>query len=197
MPTKNSPIRKDKVKDARKFIKDFGLEDATDDQKLFFLFRERQKIDQALSFLEICLILHPHLVEKNVTNPADTGEQQEVPNDNSKGLTRQKIKNFRTNQKGQGVILYCIVEDGTNAHLYINITTLEEFKEVEKRMKKIVEGINKNKNDCIKFLKLPKSMRNRLSKNIAIQYRKDLMNKLTKKMNDRRKKELSEQIYAQ
>lgn len=182
MPLWNSPIRWRLIREWRQFLLNNGLYDATTDAKLFFIFRELFEIKYGLSFKEICLILHPDKIEAN-------GE----PNNNNYGLTRQEIRNFRRNKfYTKSLILYCMTDEKTGAQLYFNIGTLTLFRIVEKRLNKVIKGIQENRDWAIEVLKVPLSRRKKLSKNTADEIRRQIMKKLAKEMERKRKKEMEE-----
>ena len=189
MPNKNSPIRWKNINEAKQFIDDLGLHDATVNQKLFFLFRERKSFEKALSFREIALVLHEDKTYVDKT----TGEPR--PDYDNLTLTRQEIKDFRKTQALKGVILYCISDEKTGAQMYYNIPTLELLAIIEKKNEKIIKGIKDNMKNAKKFLKLPVSVKRQVSKLAARQLRNEIMERLKKEMERKRKKEVQE-VYA-
>lgn len=187
MPRWHSPIRWDIIRKWKKFLIDAGLYDATIDAKLFFIFRDLYEIKNGLSFKEICLILHPDKVEID----KETGEEQ--PNISGYGLTRQEIKNLRKNKFfSKSLVLYCMTDEKTGAQIYFNIGTLTLFRIVEKRLNKIIKGIEENRDYAIEALKIPLGRRKKLSKNTADEIRRQIIAKIAKQMERKRKMEMEQ-----
>ena len=96
-------IRWDVIKKWREFILNSNLYDATRSVIIFSIFRNLWESKQGISFKELCLILHPTLIERN----QETGEIE--PNNRSHALTRQEIKNVRDDELySNSLILFAV-----------------------------------------------------------------------------------------
>lgn len=190
MPKWKSPIRWDVIKKWRKFIIDTSLYDATSDAKIFFIFRDLWEMEDGLSFKELCLILHPKLVERDPITGEIIG-----PNNRNHGLTRQEIKNVRDNKfYSKSLVLFCIQDHKTGALIYFNIGTRALFRKVENRLNKIIKGIEESRDRSISVYKIPLERRKKLSKNTADEIRRQVIKKLTKEMERKRKKEMEQLV---
>lgn len=187
MPKNSSPIRWDKIKEARKFLKENEMIDATANVQMFHLFRNRKQLEDGLSFRELCIIRHGKRCYKNDKNevviPIDVERQ-----------VREEIRRFRKDMNRTSLILYSVKDKMTGAAYLINITTLQLYEIVERQVNKIIKGLQDNKKAAKDILKMTSKERRKYEKARADEYRRKILDNLKKKMERERKIELEKII---
>ena len=179
-------IRYDKVIEGHDLLEKCKCDDGTADQKLTFLFADLKKHIDGYLFKELCLIMHPDKTE------LEEGTGNPVPNFYGYMQTRQEMAAYRKNRNLDGIIIYCLWNDKLKLEVYFNISTLELMAEVLKKNKKIIQGIQRNMNNAIKYLKFPPEMKRQLSRLAKKQLRQQIMEKIQKEQALKRKKEIEE-----
>lgn len=176
----------DKVKEARDIIKAHDLENATANQKLFFLFLKRWHITEGLSLMEIALILHPDETEIVTVTDKKTGQVSQIsrPTRESWQKTKEEVKIFRWYcwEKG-GIIFFCGTDPATGAQLYFNMNK-DEFMEryVMKLLDRIARGAKGSKNKILKWIKLPPELKKQLIRNAERQVHQEIMESKMREM---------------
>jgi len=186
MPQNFSPIRWNKIHDARNYIYNNDYGDATDEAKLFFLFKKINNLIDGLSFKEIALVLHPEMIF------VDEKTGQIFPNQDSCEKTRKAFKILRKTTKNHSVVLYCNRNTTTGAVLYYNIPTKELYDETRKFVNRCARGILENRRNVLSSFELGRKARKSLTKHHADDLRRIQMKKEVKKMYKKRREEVEE-----
>lgn len=182
----HAPIRWDKIREAREFLRIRELENSLSYVKDFYLYRYRTSIKDGLSIFEHSIIHRPDQVYKD----PKTGET--LPTNGSINISKSEYREIRKRMRQDSIILYCLTDKETGAQVYFNITTMELYNMVMRRIDKIIKGMQKNKKIALDLLKLSTKERKKLLKVRADQIEREHLERLKKELSKERKEELKQ-----
>ena len=139
---------------------------------------------------EISLIIHP---DKTYIDPK-TGEEKPTP----EGLkqTGREMSEINRSRKG-GVHLYSTIDNKKGWILFFNKQKLQDFRENEESMNKVIKGILDNRDYVLDDLKQPKPKRKKVTQNFANYFMNKMLEKQRKKLERERNKALKKQKEAE
>jgi hypothetical protein len=175
------------VKEAREFLRQADLETARSDIKLFFLFRYDKR---RFTLRELALILYPNKID------IDGVTKETKPSHESLLQTGDAIAESRSHlQEHKSVLIYYIRDEKTGNWYYRNVTTLELYELIEKRVDKMMKGFKDMRKIIHEILGVSKEEKQKLAKKYADRIRREQMEKIKKQLDAQRQKEL-EEIHA-